>query len=381
MARPHPRRHAQWPSSARRLQRQIAALQARLAATSGPGLETAIPPREDVQAQLRHSEEQARRQLAEIQAYYDTAPVGLFAMDQELRFLRINERMAAVNGLPAAAHLGRTLREMAPYIADSAEPRFRQVLASGEPLLNVEHREPTPDRPGAPRVWLESTYPVRNPAGQVIGISGVVEEVTELKHAEEQWRASEQRYRELSAALELKVQERTRELRNANAELHRLATTDSLTGVWNRRYLEQAVAGEMARAQRYGEPLALVMFDIDHFKAINDRHGHLVGDQVLIELALRLRGHLRAIDVLARWGGEEFVVLLPHNNVEAAARLAEKLRLATMTQPFPVAGTITTSFGVAAYQPHETLDDWFTRVDNALYAAKEAGRNRVVTAA
>jgi len=154
--------------------------------------------------------------------------------------------------------------------------------------------------------------------------------------------------------------------------LHRLATTDGLTGVWNRHYLEQAVAGEMARAQRYGEPLAMVMFDIDHFKAINDRHGHLVGDQVLIELALRLRGHLRASDVLARWGGEEFVVLLPHNNVEAAARLAEKLRLATLTPPFPVAGTITTSFGVAAYQPHETLDDWFTRADHALYAAKEA---------
>ena len=519
MARPHSRRLPQWRTETRRLQRQIAALQFRLAAaaaTSGPGLETAIPPREDVQAQLRRSEEQARRQLAEIQAYYDTAPVGLFAMDQELRFLRINERMAAVNGLPAAAHLGRTLREMAPYIADSVEPRFRQVLASGEPLLNVEHREPTPDRPGAPRVWLESTYPVRNPAGQVIGISGVVEEVTELKHAEEQWRASEalarrrleeiqayydtapvglcvldrdlrflrindrlaeinglpvaahlgrtvrealpslaatveplfqrvlttgepllnleiagetqaqpgvprvwrehfhplkdasgqviginvtveeitalkqaerqileseQRYRELNAALELKVQERTLELRNANAELHRLATTDSLTGVWNRRYLEQAVAGEMARAQRYGEPLALVMFDIDHFKAINDRHGHLVGDQVLIELALRMRGHLRASDVLARWGGEEFVILLPHGTAQAAARLAEKLRLATLTQPFPVAGTITSSFGVAAYQPHETLDDWFTRADHALYAAKEAGRNRVVIAA
>jgi len=479
-------------------------------------LVTDIRQHKDIEEQLRQSEERARRQLDEIQTYYDTAPVGLFAMDQELRYLRINERMAAVNGLPAAAHLGRTLREMAPYIADSAEPRFRQVLASGEPLLNVEHREPTPDRPGVPRVWLESTYPVRNAAGQVIGISGVVEDITELKHAEEQWRTSEalarrrleeiqayydtapiglcvldrdlrflrindrlaqinglpiaahlgrtvrealpsladtveplfqrilttgepllnleitgetlaqpgvprvwrehfyplkdvagqviginvtveeitalkqaerqlriseQRYRELSAELELKVQERTLELRNANGELHRLATTDSLTGVWNRRYLEQAVAGEMARAQRYGEPLALVMFDIDHFKAINDRHGHLVGDHVLIEMAQRIRGHLRASDLLARWGGEEFVILLPHSTAPAAARLAEKLRLATMMQPFPTAGTITTSFGVAEYQPDDTLDGWFTRADNALYAAKEAGRNRVVIAA
>lgn len=470
----------------------------------------------DVEEQLRQSEERARRQLAEIQAYYDTAPVGLFALDSDLRYLRINERMAAVNGIPAAAHIGRTLREMAPFVADSAEPRFRQVLASGEPLLDVEHREPTPDRPGVARVWRESTYPVRNAAGQVIGLSGVVEEITDLRHAEEQWRASEalarqrmaeiqayydtapiglcvldrdlqflrinerlaainglsvaahlgrrvrealpsladtveplfqrilatgepllnleiagetaaqpgvtrvwrenfyplqddagqisginitveeitalkqaeqqlreseQRYRELSAALELKVQERTLELRNANAELNRLATTDGLTGVWNRRYLEQVVAGELARARRYDEPLALVIFDIDHFKSINDRHGHLVGDQVLIELAERVRHQLRASDVLARWGGEEFVVLMPHCTAQAAASLAEKLRLALTAQPFPTAGTITTSFGVAEYQPSETPDDWFTRADNALYAAKEGGRNRVVIVA
>jgi diguanylate cyclase (GGDEF)-like protein len=107
---------------------------------------------------------------------------------------------------------------------------------------------------------------------------------------------------------------------------------------------------------------------------------YLVGDQVLIELALRLRGHLRTTDVLARWGGEEFVVLLPHNNVEAAARLAEKLRQATLARPFPGAGTLTLSLGVAGYQPDETLDSWFTRADNALYAAKAAGRDRVVIA-
>ena len=147
------------------------------------------------------------------------------------------------------------------------------------------------------------------------------------------------------------------------------------------RWTMKAVAGELARARRYEEPLAVVMFDIDHFKAVNDRHGHLVGDQVLIELALRLRGHLRTTDVLARWGGEEFVVLLPHGTVQAAARLTEKLRLATLAQPFPSAGTLTLSLGVAGYQPDETLDRWFTRADNALYAAKAAGRDRVVIAA
>lgn len=166
-------------------------------------------------------------------------------------------------------------------------------------------------------------------------------------------------------------------LQAANAELQRLATTDHLTGAWNRTYLEETLVAEMGRAERYRQPLSLLMFDIDHFKAINDTHGHLVGDEVLIELTRRIRAQLRTVDVLARWGGEEFVLLLPHCGAAEALRVAEKLRALVAEPPFPQAGQVTASFGLAQWQLHEPLDTWLKRADDALYAAKAAGRNRV----
>lgn len=153
-----------------------------------------------------------------------------------------------------------------------------------------------------------------------------------------------------------------------------------LTGISNRRHFEQAVATAVARAARYGEPLALLMFDLDHFKAINDTHGHLVGDRVLIELTRLAHAHLRAADVLARWGGEEFVVLLAHCQLDEARQLAEKLRLLIANHPFATVGNVTSSFGVTEYRPAETADAWLTRTDEALYRAKTAGRNRVDSA-
>ncbi|MBK8637633.1 MAG: GGDEF domain-containing protein [Chromatiaceae bacterium] len=202
-------------------------------------------------------------------------------------------------------------------------------------------------------------------------------EVAERRRVAEALHASEQRYRELNAELERKVGERTVELRDLILELNRLATTDSLTGAWNRRYFEQAAALEIARTDRYGGPLALLMLDIDHFKLLNDTHGHPVGDKVLVELSQRVRPRLRATDLLARWGGEEFVVLLPHCGREAAVKLAENLCHLIASEPFPPAGPLTASFGVAEFQAGETLDTWLKRVDDALYAAKSGGRNQV----
>ena len=162
-----------------------------------------------------------------------------------------------------------------------------------------------------------------------------------------------------------------------NAELKRLATTDTLTGVYNRRYFEDVIAVEVKRAGRYGDAVSLLLLDIDHFKSINDVHGHLVGDQILIGLTARVGEHLRSTDVLARWGGEEFVVLLPHTNVLQALPLAEKLRALIAETPFPVAGRVTASFGISEYHAPETIHAWMKRADEALYQAKALGRNRV----
>jgi diguanylate cyclase (GGDEF)-like protein len=166
-------------------------------------------------------------------------------------------------------------------------------------------------------------------------------------------------------------------LRVANEELQRLATTDDLTGVWNRRHFEAVLAAEIQRAGRYGEPVSLLLFDIDHFKVINDTYGHLVGDQVLIALSHRVRNELRSVDLLARWGGEEFVVMLPHCDATQAQHLAEKLRVLIAGDPFPGVGQVTSSFGVAQFRPPESADAWLKRADDALYQAKAAGRNRV----
>ncbi len=175
----------------------------------------------------------------------------------------------------------------------------------------------------------------------------------------------------------LRLMQAHAEIAAANAELKRLASIDPLTGSGNRRHFEEALAFQMAQARRDGAPLSLLLLDLDHFKSINDTYGHPRGDQVLIEVSHRLRSKLRTTDRLARWGGEEFAVLLPHCDATAGANVAEQLRALIAGQPFPEVGTVTASFGVAELKSDEKSAEWFKRVDFALYEAKLAGRNAV----
>jgi diguanylate cyclase (GGDEF)-like protein/PAS domain S-box-containing protein len=162
------------------------------------------------------------------------------------------------------------------------------------------------------------------------------------------------------------------------AELTRLAVTDPLTGVWNRRHAMEALAIDLSEARRYGMPMSIVLLDIDHFKGVNDTCGHQAGDRVLVALTTALTAELRESDLLARWGGEEFLVVVRHGSLEDASRLAERLRIVAQEQDVDGVGRVTLSAGVAELRADETLDDWLGRADRALYAAKEAGRNRVV---
>jgi two-component system, cell cycle response regulator len=166
-------------------------------------------------------------------------------------------------------------------------------------------------------------------------------------------------------------------------ELYRMAIIDALTGLYNKRYLMDYLRREMDRAARYSRPLALILFDIDHFKAINDSMGHLAGDLALRDLAARLRPQICKDDLLARYGGEEFAAVLTEADQAAAAELAEKLRRtveeATFVsdgRPFPV----TISLGVASIQGNEALhpQELIRQADERLYQAKREGRNRVV---
>jgi len=154
---------------------------------------------------------------------------------------------------------------------------------------------------------------------------------------------------------------------------------DQLTGVGNRHRLEQALALEVERAERTGEPMAAFMADLDHFKQVNDEYGHQAGDNVLAAFGQLLREQTRATDILARFGGEEFVVLLPHTGMAQAVAIAERTREAlALLQIEPVPHPVTGSFGVAVLAPGERAEGLIRRMDASLYAAKDAGRNRVV---
>jgi diguanylate cyclase (GGDEF)-like protein len=184
--------------------------------------------------------------------------------------------------------------------------------------------------------------------------------------------------------LERRVEKRTAELREANERLQQLAVTDSLTGVPNRRALFAALRREIERYRRHPREIAVIMFDIDHFKAVNDRYGHTVGDLMLTHVADTVAKVVRGADMLARYGGEEFVIVAPETDNQQALQLAERIRAALSESKVDTANgsvSVTASFGVAMLgvadvEPESVL----SRADAALYAAKAAGRNQIVFA-
>lgn len=199
----------------------------------------------------------------------------------------------------------------------------------------------------------------------------------------EKTKASEEALRKARDELNARVEERTAELTEANKKLSQLTMTDSLTGLFNHRFLMKALDGEFMRAVRYRRPLALLLMDIDHFKEVNDSYGHLCGDMVLKKTASLFKTGLRSSDVIARYGGDEIAVLLPESNKETATEVAEKLRRKLEKNVFhwdERSFSITCSTGVAAIAD-EGVHDWnelLNHADKALYRAKESGRNAVV---
>lgn len=170
-------------------------------------------------------------------------------------------------------------------------------------------------------------------------------------------------------------------LKQHDVKLTEQSLTDPLTGIGNRRRLDQTLAAEVARVQRHHTPLSAIMADIDHFKQVNDRWGHDAGDQVLKHFAALLKAHTRPTDIVARFGGEEFVLLLPNASLEQAAAKAEEIRAALAAEIIaPLEQPVTSSFGAAQLGADEDGSSLLRRIDQALYQAKNGGRNQVVRA-
>jgi len=168
-------------------------------------------------------------------------------------------------------------------------------------------------------------------------------------------------------------------LEEALVEVRKFASVDTLTDILNRGHMEQRINEELARGYRYGFPISLVMFDIDHFKNVNDEFGHDAGDLVLKKMAATVKQSIRETDMLGRWGGEEFMILLPYTSETIADKVAKKLCRILEKMDHWEYGKITASFGVAQWDGLETFERLYKRLDRALYTAKEQGRNRVVT--
>lgn len=215
-------------------------------------------------------------------------------------------------------------------------------------------RHPTPPRPA----WATSPEPIRD--------SELFDEISRLNN-------------EL-VTVQRELAKKNAELEQLYCEARTLAITDALTGVYNRRGVVEVGEKEIQRANRFGHPLSAIVFDIDHFKRVNDTHGHLVGDLALQATAKRCLKVLRTIDTVGRYGGEEFAILLPETRLEAACTAAERLRQA-VSVPINIdqnSLVVTISLGVAVHheQAHG-LKELLWRADRAMYKAKEAGRNRI----
>ena len=295
----------------------------------------------EAQTRLMHSEERSRL-LAE------NAWEVIWTMDLDGKVTSINPAVERMRGISPEEAMRQTIDEInPPESAARVGEYFQQVFTAIQdgtepPTFRGEIEYYRKD--GSIMTGELNVLPHRDATGQVVELIGVTRDISERKEFE--------------------------------AELRNLAVTDTLTGVWNRRHGENLLADDLA-ARRPGQALSLLMLDIDHFKAINDTFGHQAGDHVLIEIASRVRRSLRGNDVVSRWGGEEFVVLLRDCALPDALVVAEEIRAAIAEVPFGTLGICTISIGAAEFRANEDLQSWLGRADQALYRAKREGRNEI----
>lgn len=269
---------------------------------------------------------------------------GILVVDNNRKVIYINSRFKDMWQLPADIILTTEDRRFVQYISDQL--KHPQDFLS---KVNALHAAPQHDwdtvmlKDG--RIFERLACPMTN-EGMVNGILWTFRDITEKKLAEE--------------------------------KLQKMAIIDSLTGLFNRQCFEMELAKALAHIRRYSNNISLVMLDVDDFKAVNDTYGHDVGDKVLVELAKRSKAILREPDILARWGGEEFIIILPETDIRAAGEAAERLRHHIMSEPFFQVGKVTISLGVTGILFKDTKDSLLKRLDDALYESKRLGRNRVV---
>ena len=275
--------------------------------------------------------------------------IWLYNLHQD-RFTYYSPSVQQLRGLTAS-------EAAAEKILDTVTPEFRDVVSNKISEIKnhlIDHPETTrsefmeikqPTRSGD-SIWVEISAKSSINDQNEIEILGVSRNIEDRKKAEN--------------------------------EILYLGYHDQLTGLYNRHYFEMIINEEMDRSDRYGEPLSMLLLDLDHFKTVNDTWGHPIGDELILLTTRVMKDNIRVPDTLVRFGGEEFVILMPQTDNDNVVEAAEKIRIAIEKERHPVAGCRTVSIGVAQRMSNESFRHWYRRVDEALYLAKESGRNRVV---
>jgi diguanylate cyclase (GGDEF)-like protein/PAS domain S-box-containing protein len=310
----------------------------------------------------RKKAEQALRQSEILyRTMNENSPLGMHFYElnnhNQLIFVGANPAASKLLGVDNSEFIGKTIEEAFPPLAQTEVPeRYREAAENGIQWSTEQITYEDRQIKGAFEVRAFQTTP-----GNMVAVFA---DITERKQAEQ--------------ALE----EANRELQTALARQRQLAHTDELTDINNRRYLYELAEHEFEIAARYQQPLSVIMFDIDHFKEVNDTFGHTVGDQILQRVTQTARAELRSTDVIGRYGGEEFVIVLPMTNAQKAHPLAERIRMGVAAMRVPTEkgdAVVTISIGIVE-MTHDaqtgSIEVMIHRADEAMYAAKQAGRNR-----
>jgi diguanylate cyclase (GGDEF)-like protein len=335
----------------------------------GESLQAPEIPAEGIEAELRRTRDELRRarQLVNLAETLD--------LDEVLA--RVLQSAAVLADADAAAVV--LLEEGAQPVvkamnlsAEEALPLLGGWHQEGRPrAMTIRYRHPGEGLPAANSIHIGVLLPLAGEEESPVGTLGVF------------WRRQIQEPNEEQlAAIEELAAMAGRALRNARRfhELFELSVRDPLTGLHNRHYFHETLGHEVKRAHRYDRRLALIFFDIDDFKAINEEIGHLGGDAVLAEVAQRLRSVVRGADIACRVGGDEFAVVLPESSIDEAQQLFQRLQLAVQGQPIGPVPTVRVSAGIAELARDDDGTSFFSRVDQALYRAKRSGKGTVVAA-
>lgn len=286
--------------------------------------------------------------------------VPIFVLDRNHQVLYWNKACESLTGVTSREMIGTTNHRLAFYneerdcLADVVIKKNYEKLsdyydhyvpsAFFHEGLRAEGWIPIPHRDS--RYLIIDAIPICDEEGELMIVIETIQDITSRKKLEE--------------------------------ELEKMASTDALTGVQNRHRFEEVILSEISRVKRYNGSMALIMFDLDYFKNINDTYGHNTGDTVLRQVADIIKNNIRETDTVCRWGGEEFLVLCAEADEKEAVQIAEKLRLLIERHPFDEIKSLTMSCGVTVYTEEDTMDSFISRADEALYLAKEQGRNTVI---